>query len=272
MRLAPNRAVTALQLLLEGMSVRSVERVTNIHRDTILKLLVLAGKRCQRLMHERIQNLDVTDVQADEIWGYVFKKEGHKWDHEKDMEGIGDCWCFVAIERETKLILAYHVGKRSVTSTDQFIHKLALATSRQRYQLTTDGWKAYVRAVEMFLGNRVHYAQLVKVYGTSREGEQRYSPAEVVDAVPCIVSGNPDRDKICTSHVERQNLSIRMGMRRMTRLTNGFSKKRENLVAAYSLWFAYYNFCRRHQSLRITPAMEQGLTNHQWTVGELVGI
>ena len=272
MRLAPDRAVTALQLLLEGMSVRSVERVTEIHRDTILKLLVLAGKRCQQLMHERIQNLNVTDVQADEIWGYVFKKEGHKWDHEKETEGIGDAYCFIGIERETKLVLAWHLGKRDAANTDKFVHKLALATSQQRYQLTTDGWKAYVRAVEMFLRGRVHFAQLVKVYGASREGEQRYSPAEVVDAVPCIVSGNPDRDKICTSHIERQNLSIRMGMRRMTRLTNGFSKKWENLEAAYSLWFAYYNFCRRHQTLRVTPAMEQGLTDHQWTVRELVGV
>jgi IS1 family transposase len=272
MRLAPDRAIAALQLLLEGMSVRSIERVTEIHRDTILKLLVLAGKRCQQLMHERIQNLNVTDVQADEIWGYVFKKEGHKWDHEKETEGIGDAYCFIGIERETKLVLAWHLGKRDAANTDKFVHKLALATSQQRYQLTTDGWKAYVRAVEMFLRGRVHFAQLVKVYGTSREGEQRYSPAEVVDAVPCIVSGNPDRDKICTSHVERQNLSIRMGMRRMTRLTNGFSKKWENLEAAYSLWFAYYNFCRRHQTLRVTPAMEQGLTDHQWTVRELVGV
>lgn len=272
MRLAPDRAITALQLILEGMSVRSVERVTEIHRDTILKLLVLAGGRCQQLMRERIQNLDVTDVQADEIWGYVFKKEGHKWDHEKETEGIGDAYCFVGIERETKLVLAWHLGKRDAANTDKFVHKLALATSHQRYQLTTDGWKAYVRAVEMFLRDRVHFAQLVKVYGASREGEQRYSPAEVVDAVPCIVSGNPDRDKICTSHVERQNLSIRMGMRRMTRLTNAFSKKWENLEAAYALWFAHYNFCRRHQTLRITPAMEQGLTDHQWTVRELVGI
>jgi len=272
MRLSPDRAVTALQLLLEGMSVRSVERVTSIHRDTILKLLVLAGERCQRLMQERIRNIDVRDVQADEIWGYVGKKEGHKWEHEKDTEGLGDAYCFVGIERETKLVLAWHLGKRDALNTDKFVYKLALATGRQRYQLTTDGWKAYIKAVEMFLGGRVHFAQLVKVYGASREGEQRYSPAEVVDAVPMIVSGNPDRDKICTSHIERQNLSIRMGMRRLTRLTNGFSKKWENLEAAYAVWFAYYNFCRKHQTLRVTPAMGQGLTDHQWTVAELVGI
>lgn len=272
MRLPPDRAIAALQLLLEGMSVRSVERVTGIHRDTILKLLVLAGNRCQRLMLERIKGLDVADVQADEIWGYVFKKEGHKWEHEKEVEGIGDAYCFVGIERNTKLVLAWHLGKRDALNTDKFVYKLALATSRERYQLTTDGWKAYVRAVEMFLPGRVHFAQLVKVYGASREDEQRYSPAEVVDAVPSIVSGNPDREKICTSHIERQNLSIRMGMRRMTRLTNGFSKKWENLEAAYALWFAYYNWCRKHQTLRVTPAMEQGLTNHVWTVGELISV
>ncbi len=190
-------------------------------------------------------------------------------DHERPE--IGDAYCFVAIERDTKLVLTYHLGKRDVVSTDIFIAKLAQATSRNyRYQLTSDGFKAYVKAVKMFLGPRVHFAQLVKVYGASREGEQRYSPAEVVDAVPSIVFGNPNRDKICTSHVERQNLSIRMGMRRMTRLTNAFSKKWENLDAAYALWFAYYNFCRVHSSLRVTPAMESGITDHVWNLGELI--
>lgn len=270
MRLPLDKAENLLRLLLEGMSVRSVERVTGVHRDTILRLLVLAGERCQRLMDEKLKGLDVHDVQVDEIWGYVGKKEGHKWAFEKDVPDIGDAYCFVAIERDTKLILAHHLGKRDALSTDKFIYKLAIATSHQRYQLTSDGFKTYVKAVQMFLAGRVHFAQLVKVYGASREGEQRYSPAEVVDAVPYLVSGNPDRDRICTSHVERQNLSIRMGMRRMTRLTNAFSKKWSNLEAAYYLWFAYYNFCRRHQSLRITPAMESGLTDHVWNIKELI--
>ena len=270
MRLSPDRAVAVLQLLLEGMSIRSVERVTAIHRDTIMRLLVLAGERCRRLLSERIRNLDVRDVEADELWAYVGKKEGHKWEHEKAIAEIGDAYCFVGIEANTKLILAYHLGKRDIPSTDAFVHKLSLATSKQRYQLSTDGFKAYVRSVQIFLGTRVHFAQLVKVYGTDREGEQRYSPAEVVDAVPVIVSGNPDRDRICTSHVERQNLSIRMGMRRLTRLTNAFSKKWENLEAAYALWFAFYNFCRVHKTLRVTPAMESGLTDHVWSVGELI--
>jgi len=270
MRVPFEKAMNTLQLLLEGMSVRSVERVTGIHRDTILKLLVLAGERCQMLMNERIRNVDVRDVQVDEIWGYVFKKEGHKWEHENNISEIGDAYCFVALERESKLVLTYHLGKRDVPSTDIFIAKLAQATSLDCFQLTSDGFKPYVKSVKLFLGARVHFAQLIKVYGASREGEQRYSPAEVVDAVPSIVYGNPDRDKICTSHVERQNLSIRMGMRRMTRLTNGFSKKWKNLDAAYALWFAYYNFCRVHSTLRITPAMEAGLTGHIWKLKDLI--
>src|ERR1035441_240411 len=139
--------------------------------------------------------------------------------------------------------------------------KLAYSTSQKRFQLTSDGFKPYVRAVTKLFWKRVNFAQLVKVYGVSREGEQRYSPAEVVDSVPCIVLGNPDRERICTSHIERQNLSIRMGMRRMTRLTNAFSKKWENLWYAYCLWFAFYNFCRVHRTLRVTPAMEAGISD-----------
>jgi IS1 family transposase len=270
MRLSLDRAENVLRLLLEGMSVRSVERVTGVHRDTILRLLVLAGERCQRLMDEKIKAVEVRDVEVDEIWGYVFKKEGHKWEHEKDHQGIGDAYCFIAMERSTKLVLTHYLGKRTAESTDQFISRLALATTPNRYQLTSDGFAPYKPAVKSFLRGRVHFAQLVKVYGASREGEQRYSPAEVVDSVPTIVFGNPDRDRICTSHIERQNLSIRMGMRRMTRLTNAFSKKWGNLEAAYSLWFAFYNFCRVHKTLRVTPAMEAGIADRAWTIAELL--
>ena len=268
MRLPLDKAVSILKLLLEGMSVRSVERVTGVHRDTILRLLVLAGERCDALMLSKVKNLSVKDVEVDEIWGFVGKKEAHK--SEDDGAELGDAYCFVGMERSTKLVLAYHLGKRTAKFTDAFIGKLAYATSKNRYQLTSDGFAPYVNSVKMLLRGRVDFAQLVKVYGASREGEQRYSPAEVVDAVPCEIMGRPVRDRICTSHIERQNLSIRMGMRRMTRLTNAFSKKWENLQAAYSLWFAYYNFCRRHQTLRVTPAMESGLTDHIWNLQELL--
>jgi transposase-like protein/IS1 family transposase len=274
MRLAPDRAIAVLQLLLEGMSVRSVERVTGVHRDTILRLLALAGERCQRLMDEKLVDLSVKDVQCDEIWGFVGKKEGHKTAYEAGFAEIGDAYCFIAVERHTKLILTHYLGKRSAPSTEHFVAKLAHATTVFPYQLTTDGFTPYRRAVKRQLPGRVNFAQLVKVYAKPQgpEADHQYSPPKVVKAVPFRVQGFPHPAQICTSHVERQNLSIRMGMRRMTRLTNAFSKKWENLEAAYSLWFAYYNWCRKHQTLGMTPAMRQGLTDHQWTVGELVGI
>jgi transposase-like protein/IS1 family transposase len=269
MRLPLAKAESVLQLLLEGMSVRSVERVTGVHRDTILRLLVLAGKRCEHLMRVKIEHLPVRDVEADEIWGFVGKKEGHKQPGDEARQ-VGDAYCFVAIERNTKLVLAFHLGRRSRVATEQFIGKLRYATSDGHFQLTTDGFHPYINAVATALQDRVAFAQLIKVYGAPRAGEQRYSPAEVVNTEVVPVMGRPDMRRVCTSHIERQNLTIRMGMRRLTRLTNGFSKKWENLEAAYALWFGYYNWCRRHQTLRVTPAMEQGLTDHQWTIRELI--
>jgi transposase-like protein/IS1 family transposase len=265
-----DKAVLALRLLLEGNSIRSTERITGMDQNTIMSLLVKAGKKCQGLMDEKIKNIDVIDVEVDEIWGFVFKKESHKLQREKQVETIGDCYTFIGMERNCKLVLAYHCGKRDQLSTDIFIGKLARATSQIRYQLTSDGFKPYVKAVTGQLRGRVDFAQLVKVYGVSRDGEQRYSPAEVVDSIPTPIMGSPNTKLICTSHIERQNLSIRMGMRRMTRLTNGFSKKWENLEAAYALWLAYYNFCRIHSTLRVTPCMEAGIENHVWTIAELI--
>jgi len=270
MYISQNRAVLALQLLLEGNSIRSTERISGMDRNTIMSLLVKAGDRCKTLMIEKVVNLPVEDVQADEIWGFCFKKEGHKRDQEKDIAGIGDAYCFVGIERHSKMILAWHLGKRNQQSTDAFIGKLRYATSDSRYQLSTDGFRPYISAVKMYLKGIVDFAQLIKIYSAPREGEQRYSPGDVVEAVPVPIMGLPKRNRICTSHIERQNLSIRMGMRRMTRLTNAFSKKWENMEAAYALWFAYYNFCRVHQTLRVTPAMEAGITGHIWTIAELI--
>lgn len=272
MYIPQDRAVLALQLLLEGNSIRSTERITGLDRNTIMSLLVKAGHRCQTLLVSKIVNIDCFDVEVDEIWGFVQKKEGHKLSHEKQVEIIGDCYTFVGMERNCKLVLAYHCGKRDQISTDIFIKKLAYATSDKRYQLTSDGFKPYKKAVTKQLRGKVDFAQLVKVYGVSRDGEQRYSPAEVVDSIPTPIMGRPSKKRICTSHIERQNLSIRMGMRRMTRLTNGFSKKWDNLEAAYSLWFAYYNFCRVHQTLRVTPAMESGIAESVWTIADLLSV
>ncbi|MGD0737795.1 MAG: IS1 family transposase [Terracidiphilus sp.] len=268
MYIPQDKAVLALRLLLEGNSLRSTERITDLNINTLMSLLEKAGDRCQTLMVSKIHDLKVQDVEADEIWGYVGKKEGHKSDD--DGAEVGDAYCFIGMERNTKLVLAWHLGKRTAKATDAFIGKLAYATSKDRFQLTTDGFSPYVSAVKLLLRDRVDFAQLIKVYGTPRDGEQRYSPAEVVDSVPVEIMGRPVADMICTSHIERQNLSIRMGMRRMTRLTNGFSKKWENLEFAYALWFAYYNFCRVHKTLRVTPAMEAGITDHIWTIAELI--
>jgi IS1 family transposase len=270
MYISRDRAVMALQLLLEGNSIRSTERITGMDRNTIMSLLVKAGKRCQERMDTMLRNVPVRDVEADEIWGFCAKKEKARRIEEKEVYGIGDAWCFVAVERNTKVILAWHLGKRDRESTDRFIGKLRLATGDARFQLTTDGLKTYPSAVGLYLRGKADYAQLIKIYSAPREGEQRYSPGDVVEAVPVPVMGLPKRERVCTSHIERTNLSIRMGMRRMTRLTTGYSKKWTHLEAAYALYFAYFNLCRVHWTLRVTPCMESGLTDHVWSIHELI--
>ena len=251
------KAVFALKLLLEGSSIRATERITDLHRDTII-------------MATQVRNVTVNDVECDEIWGYVGKKEGHKREDENNNDGIGDAYCFVAIERNTKLILNFTLGRRTQQTTDTFIDGLRDAIEPHgRFEITTDGFIPYISAITTTLGHRVDFARLTKVYATPQGGEARYSPAEVSsgDVVPVI--GNPDPKRICTSIVERQNLTMRMQIRRLTRLTNAFSTKFENHWAAICLHFAYYNFCRVHRSLRVTPAMEAGLTDCIWTIAEL---
>lgn len=277
MYLLKDRIVMALQLLVEGNSVRSIERTLEcfghpISRKTILKLSVHIGQHCEELMSRLIRNVRVKDVQCGEIWSFVQKKEKNRWPHEAKVQTIGDAYCFVALERETKLVLAWHLGKRSRIATEDFISKLRTATAESEFQITTDGFQPYITAIDSGLSDRVNFAQLIKVYRSPREGEQRYSPAEVVDAVPSVILGNPNPEKICTSHIERQNLTMRMQMRRLTRLTNAFSKKWENLNAALALYFAHYNFCRVHQALRVTPAMAAGITDHVWEIDELLAV
>jgi IS1 family transposase len=270
MILADDKALMCLNLLVEGNSVRSTERITGVHRDTILDLLILVGERCEHLLEERITGLAVRDVQCDEIWGFVGMKQKMKNFLGIDSEELGDAYCFIAIERQTKLILAWHLGQRTRPHTVAFTEKLARATSGS-FQISTDGFIPYRDAVVYSLGGQyVDFAQVVKVYGVTREGEQRYSPAEVIDCIKTPIFGDPDPARICTSHIERQNLTVRMSMRRMTRLTNAFSKKWLNHKAAYALYFAHYNFCRVHSSLRVTPAMEAGITDHIWRLSELL--
>jgi transposase-like protein/IS1 family transposase len=263
---SPEEAASVLRLMMEGLSVRSIERLTGMHRDTILRVLVHAGAHCERLLHTTIRAIQVQYVQCDELWGFVGCKE--KNNHEGRLDR-GDAYCFVGIERHSKLILAWHLGRRTAEDTEVFTEKLNQATSG-RFQLTTDGFAAYPEAVHYSLGTHVDFAQLVKVYAAPRDPDERYSPASVVDAVPVPRWGDPDPQSICTSHVERYNLSMRMQLRRLTRLTNAFSKKWENLKAALAVYFGYYNFCRVHRTLRVTPAVEAGLTDHVWGLQELL--
>ncbi|HEY7159153.1 MAG TPA: IS1 family transposase [Gemmataceae bacterium] len=273
-RLAFDRAVFCLRLLLEGTSIRSVERLTGIHRDTILTAFVDVGERCQRFLEEMIRDVPVEDVQADEIWAFVGCKEKTR-ERNNYAEYFGDAYCFTAIERSTKVIIAWHLGKRSPEDTWLFAEKLSRATNG-RFQLTTDGFTPYRTAIPNTLGTRVDFAQLVKVYGFPDGDERRYSPPQVVSAIPTTRTGNPIAERICTSHVERSNLTIRMTVRRLTRLTNAFSKKWENHEAALALFFAFYNFCRPHMTLteemgyKCSPAMRAGLTDHVWDLPELM--
>ncbi len=270
MYVSEERITLAIKMLLEGNSIASTSRITGIDKHTIFKALALAGERCEKVMGKLIVNVPVRDVEADEVWGFIKKKEGHKRPEEQHDETIGDQYCFVAIERHSKLVLNFALGRRSKATTDIFIEGLRHAIAHQPFQITTDGFAPYVNAISDTLADRVSYAQLIKVYRAPQEGEARYSPAEVASVEVVPVLGNPDPERICTSIVERQNLTIRMQIRRLTRLTNGFSKKWENLWSAYCLHFAYYNFCRIHKSIRVTPAMEAGTTDHVWDLSELL--
>ena len=272
MRLERSKAIMCLKLLVEGNSIRSTERITGVHRDTVLHLLEVVGTRCEQVMDEYIKDIPLARVEADEIWGFVGKKEGHKQEEEKRNTKLGDAYTFVGIEAKSKLVVCFVLGRRDVETAIQFMEKLQKAAGK-RFQLTTDGLKAYIEAVDHIFGPSIDFAQLVKSYKSDETGriERRYSPGDFVSAVKMPICGDPDLDRVSTSYVERQNLTMRMSMRRLTRLTNGFSKKWENLEKVLALHFAYYNFCRVHLSLRVTPAMEAGITNHIWTLDELIG-
>jgi len=269
MYLPIEKAELVLKLLLEGNSVSTVERVTEVHHTTIHKLLVLAGEKCERIMAEKIRNVEVRDVECDELWAFIGKKQ--KRVRPEDDQNLGDNYTFVAIERHTKLVLNIAVGKRDQRTTNAFVEGLRQATSRSAFQMTTDGFAPYRSAITTTLHDRLTgFAQLIKVYRAASEGEGRYSPAEVASVETVPVFGQPDPERICTSIVERSNLSTRMGLRRFTRLTNAFSKSFEHHWAAVACWFAFYNFCRSHKSLRMTPAMAAGIADHVWSVRELL--
>ena len=267
-RVPEDRALLCLRMFLEGNSVRSVERITRTHRDTLLKMVVSIGGHCESFLERTLRGLSVKSVECDEIWSFVGMKEKTRVRLNRP-EDKGDCYTWTALERDTKLILAYHVGKRDPQSARAFSGKLAVATAG-RFQVTTDGFRPYQTALSRAFGDRIDFAQLTKVYGADPEDDTRYSPPMVIDVEVNPICGDPDPMLICTSFVERQNKTLRMQIRRFTRLTDGHSKKLENHKAAIALFLSYYNFARVHSTLRTTPAVASGLTDHVWTVEELL--
>lgn len=262
------KQIIAISALAEGNSIRSIERMTGIHRDTIMRLGVRVGQGCAKLHDELIRGLHCQRVQLDEIWGFIQMKQVRV--RSGDNPQFGDVWTFVAIDADTKLVPSYKVGKRTVETCSDFVQDLS-ARMANRVQVSSDGLSTYVKTIDYHFGGQVDYGQIVKTYDALESyPEGKYSPPEVTGIEKTIVFGNPDEATISTSYVERQNLTMRMHIRRLTRLTNAFSKKLENFEAAVALHFAYYNFVKRHGTLRCTPAMAAGITNDFWTVEELI--
>ena len=266
--LSRDKQEAVISCLVEGSSIRSTERITGVHRDTIMRLGVRVGEGCAKMMQQEMTDLTCKRIQVDEIWGYVGKKQRHVTE-EDDTNRVGNVWTFVALDADTKLVPTFAVGRRDLSTATEFMHDLR-SRVLGRVQISTDGLAAYIEAIEEAFGANVDYGQVVKSYETDEAGAGRYSPPKVAKVKKCVVQGQPDVKHISTSYVERQNLTMRMQMRRLTRLTNAFSKKPENFRSAVALHFAHYNFVRVHQSLRATPAMEAGVTGHLWKVGDLL--
>ncbi|HEV2419595.1 MAG TPA: IS1 family transposase [Terriglobia bacterium] len=255
--------------LVEGNSLRATSRMTGASKVTILRLLESLGKACAEYQDKTLRNLSCKRIQCDEIWQFCYAKEKNVPADKQGKFGYGNVWTWVAMDAETKLIPCWRVGTRGAGTAYEFMHDLA-ERLRNRVQLTTDGHKAYLDAVESAFGSEIDYAMLVKLYGNDAESEVRYSPAECIGCQTAAISGRPDPKYISTSFVERQNLTMRMSMRRFARLTNAFSKKVENHQHALALHYMHYNFCRVHQTLRLTPAMEAGLADHVWSLEEVI--
>jgi IS1 family transposase len=257
-----------LGMLVEGNSLRSCSRMADVSINTVTKLLVDLGAACERFHDERVRNVRVRRLQADEIWCFVGAKAKNV-SAEKKLEGWGDVWTWTGLDADTKLCVSYLIGGRDGGWAKEFMQDCANRI-KGRVQITTDGHRAYLDAVEDAFGADIDYAQLQKIYGAPAENDTRYSPATCIGCEMKTVSGNPDPKHVSTSFVERHNLTMRMGMRRFTRLTNGFSKKIENHAAMVAIHAVYYNFARVHKTLRVTPAMEAGLSDHVWSLEEIV--
>jgi IS1 family transposase len=272
-KLPLQKRIQIIQLLVEGNSMRATSRIADCSINTVTKLLVDVGQACSECQDKTMRNLTCEKIQCDEIWSFCYAKEKNVPEDKKGLFGFGDVYTWTAICAKTKLIPSFFVGKRDAECAKLFINDLA-SRLNNRVQLTTDGHKAYLEAIENAFGSNIDYAMLIKLYGEpeGRESNKRYSSGDFVGTTKTVITGNPDIDNVSTSFVERQNLTMRMSMRRFTRLTNGFSKKIENLEYAVALHFMYYNFARIHKTLRVTPAMKAGISNHVWGIEEIINL
>lgn len=258
------KQVLVINSLVEGLSIRSIERMTGIHRDTIMRLGVRIGESCNNLLDQKMRNLEFKKIQIDEIWGFVGKKQKNTRSNELN---AGDTWTYVAMDIDTKVVPCFRVGKRDQNTTNEFIDDLAMRM-KNKIQISSDGLKQYVEAIEKSFGPNVDYGQIVKTYSDKNKKPNNLNHERFIKKR--IISGYPHEKDISTSYIERQNLTMRMHIRRLTRKTNAFSKKLDNFIAAIALHFAYYNFVRSHMSLRMTPAMAAGITSTFWSIDDLI--
>jgi IS1 family transposase len=270
-KLTPAKRAQALQMMAEGISLRTMTRLTGISRTTLIKLLEDAGQAFSEYMDRTLMNLPCKRLQLDEVWAFCYAKQKNVATAKAAPAGAGDIWTWVALDADTKLAASFYVGARDGAAALDFVSDLAPRLA-SRVQITSDGHKAYLEAIEETFGADVDYAQLVKIYGEASEGQRRYSPAVCTGAIKHRVEGKPDPKHVSTSFVERQNLNIRMGNRRMTRLTNAFSKKAENHAHMMAIYFMHYNFVRLHQTLKVTPAMAAGITSKLWEMSDMVKV
>jgi IS1 family transposase len=270
--LSTAKRVQIVAALIEGMSVRATGRIVDVSKDTVSKLSLELGEACIRYMDETLRGLTCRRLQIDEAWAFCFAKAKNVPAAKQGVFGYGDVWAFTAVDAETKLIPSFLVGSRDAGCATEFMQDIA-SRLVNRIQLTTDGHKMYLSAVEEGFQGQVDFAQLIKIYGAAPEGpEVRYSPAKCLGCERRGVTGDPDPKHISTSYIERHNLTLRMGIRRYTRLTNAHSKKLRNHTAALGLFLCYYNFCRIHSTIRCTPAMAAGVTSRVWSIEDLVGL
>lgn len=271
-RLDIPRRVAVVKALVEGNSIRSTVRLTGVAKNTVQKLVLDLGAACAAYMDANLRNLPSKRVQCDEIWSFIGVKDRNVTPELRQKNpSAGSVWTWTALCADTKLIISCLVGGRDAGYAHVFMQDVA-SRLKNRVQLTTDGHRPYLNAVEEAFGAEIDYAQLVKIYGAPTDDERRYSPAQCIGSIPTVVTGDPDPAHVSTSYVERANLTMRTGMRRFTRLTNAFSKKIDNHIAMTAVFFMFYNFGRVHQTLRVTPAMEAGVANHVWTVEEIVAL